>query len=104
MKLFHYKAYDKAGAKVEGILDAPDKASLLKTLKSQGLLVSQVVEKKGASSLSLSLSNKVSLADSEFLTAELSLLLQSGVRNRQRHRHYSSHQIEPFTGKVAQRP
>lgn len=46
MKLFHYKAYDKAGAKVEGILDAPDKASLLKTLKSQGLLVSQVVEKK----------------------------------------------------------
>lgn len=80
MKVFHYKAYDKAGAKIEGIQEAPDKQALLASLKNQGLLVSEVREKKGSSSMSLSLSSKVSLADLEFLTAELSLLLQSGVR------------------------
>jgi type II secretory pathway component PulF len=80
MKLFHYKAYDKAGAKVDGMLEAVDKAAALKTLQNQGLLVSQVTEKKGGASVGLSLSSKVTLADLEFLTAELSLLLESGVR------------------------
>lgn len=80
MKLFHYKAYDKAGAKVDGILEAVDKAAALKALQNQGLLVSQITEKKGGASVGLSLSSKVTLADLEFLTAELSLLLESGVR------------------------
>ncbi len=48
-------------------------------LKKQKLIPSEIKEYKVAGNSILS-SNKVSLADLEFLTAELSLLLDSGVR------------------------
>lgn len=80
MALFSYKSYDSSGAKVDGQLESSDKASALLQLKQQGLLATEVKNINDAGKSVFGFSSKVSLADLEFLTAELSLLLESGVR------------------------
>ncbi|NOH84555.1 type II secretion system F family protein [Vibrio sp. 03-59-1] len=80
MKLFDYKAYDKAGAKFDGQIEAKDKTAALLDLKKQGLLTSEIKEYKESVGVLFNSNKKVTLADLEFLTAELSLLLESGVR------------------------
>ncbi|CAH9056822.1 Type II secretion system protein F [Pseudoalteromonas sp. CIP111854] len=79
MDLFDYKAFDSSGAKSDGQIEAKDKQHALTQLKQQGLLITEIKAFQSQKSI-LQFSSKVSLADLEFLTAELSLLLQSGVR------------------------
>lgn len=80
MPLFRYRAYDNAGAKLEGQLEANDETAAVVKLKSQGLLAADIFEVKAANQNSLFANRKITLTDIEFLTAELSLLLASGVR------------------------
>ena len=80
MALFSYKAYDNSGAKVEGQIEAKDKLAALSDLKKQNLLPSEVKVLADAKQSILNFNNKVTLSDLEFLTSELSLLLESGVR------------------------
>ena len=80
MALYSYKAYDSSGAKVDGQIESTDKANALLQLKRQGLLTTEVRDLSETSKSAFSFTSKVSLADLEFLTAELSLLLESGVR------------------------
>jgi len=80
MALFTYKAFDTTGARVNGQIEAATEDVALVTLRKQKLLVSEVKEFKDQSGTVFGRSGKVSLADLEFLTAELSLLLDSGVR------------------------
>lgn len=80
MALYSYKAYDSSGAKVDGQIESNDKASALLELKQQGLLITEVKDLSEAGRSLLGFTRKISLADLEFLTAELSLLLESGVR------------------------
>ncbi len=80
MALYSYKAYDSSGAKVDGQIESSDKANALILLKQQGLLTTEVKDLSAAGGSVFSFSSKISLADLEFLTAELSLLLESGVR------------------------
>ena len=80
MILFTYKAYDHSGAKVDGQIEAIDKASALASLKQQSLLPTEVKAVVENDNSIFNFNNKVSLSDLEFLTAELSLLLESGVR------------------------
>ncbi len=80
MATFLYKAYDSSGAKINGQIEASDQSSALVELKKSGLLPSEVKELKVIESNLFSINKKVSLGDLEFLTAELSLLLDSGVR------------------------
>jgi type II secretory pathway component PulF len=80
MALYRYRAYDDAGAKIEGQLEAHDQITVVAKLKSQGLLAADIFEVKAANQNSLFANRKITLADIEFLTAELSLLLASGVR------------------------
>jgi type II secretory pathway component PulF len=80
MSNYLYRAYDNAGAKFEGEIDAVDKLQAIEQLKTQGLLVAEIKPVVEKSFGTFSLSRSVSLADLEFLTAELSLLLKSGVR------------------------
>ncbi|WP_299791219.1 type II secretion system F family protein [uncultured Shewanella sp.] len=80
MKVFIYKAYDKAGAKTDGQIEAVSQAAALTELQNQGLLPSEIKEYKESAGNLFGNNKKVSLADLEFLTAELSLLLSSGVR------------------------
>jgi type II secretory pathway component PulF len=80
MANFSYKAYDLSGAKVDGQLEAKDKTSALIQLKKQQLLTSELKQIDKDAKALFSFSGKVSLADLEFLTSELSLLLSSGIR------------------------
>jgi type II secretory pathway component PulF len=80
MTTFLYTAYDKSGAKIDGQIEANDQTLALAELRKQQLLPSEINELKATTNNVFSLNKKVSLADLEFLTAELSLLLQSGVR------------------------
>lgn len=80
MARFSYQAYDAAGARINGNIDASDQAHALKQLKAEGLLVSDLKPLRNTNHVRLFSRSTVSLADIEFLTAELSLLLASGVR------------------------
>lgn len=80
MTFFNYKAYDSSGAKMDGQIEAIDQATAIAELKKQGLLPSEVKALADNSGSVFRFNQKISLADLEFLTAELSLLLESGVR------------------------
>ncbi|MFT7008493.1 MAG: type II secretory pathway component PulF [Colwellia sp.] len=80
MALFVYKAYDSSGAKVDGQIEAKDQDSAIQLLKKQALLPAEIKEYQDPSKSLLGFSAKINLADLEFLTAELSLLLESGVK------------------------
>ncbi|REL34885.1 type II secretion system F family protein [Thalassotalea euphylliae] len=80
MAIFIYKAFDASGAKVNGHIEASSKDKALNSLKNEGLLPLQINEQKLNNRSLVGFKKKVSLADLEFFTAELSLLLDSGVR------------------------
>ena len=80
MALYSFRAYDSSGAKTDGQLEASDKADVIHQLKQRGLIPAEVKEFKQTTAGVMPFGNKVSLTDLEFLTAELSLLLASGVR------------------------
>lgn len=80
MTVYTYKAYDRSGAKVDGQLEANDKILAFAELKKQGLMPTEVKELPTEANGIFIFNKKVSLSDLEFLTSELSLLLESGVR------------------------
>ncbi|WP_206484701.1 type II secretion system F family protein [Thalassotalea sp. G2M2-11] len=80
MTIFSYKAYDNSGAKIDGQIEASEESEALVELKKQNLLPFEIKPLVDDSKNLFSFSRKVSLADLEFLTSELSLLLESGVR------------------------
>lgn len=83
MALFKYVAYDGNGKKVESTLEAESQALALSQLKDeQGLMVSTLTQVSQASSSFSSLFNRkqTNARDLEFLTSEILLLLQSGVK------------------------
>ena len=83
MPEYRYEGFDESGGRVSGSIDATDADSAARELRSRGFLLSQIVEKGShldwRSLLGLG-EAKVGLTDLEFFTAELSLLLESGVR------------------------
>lgn len=80
MALFEYKAYDPSGAKFTEQIEAASEAEALDAIKKLGVIPYELNSVDTKRSQSLFSSNKVSTADLEFLTSELSLLLESGVR------------------------
>jgi len=83
MAQFTYKAYDVSGAVVSGEMEAVNSGQAKELLLRDKLrpvhLVEKVVATEGIK-LSFGNNNVVTLDDVEFVTAELSLLLQSGVK------------------------
>ena len=80
MTVFIYKAYDQSGAKVDGQIESIDKEHAINELKNQHLLTIEIKAVEDGNRSLWNFSSKVSLSDLEFLTSELSLLLESGVR------------------------
>jgi general secretion pathway protein F len=82
MPRFRYRGFDAAGGRVDGTIEAPQLDAARADLQGRGLLLSDLAPaEKGDWRASLGLvSDRVTIADLEFLTAELSLLLESGVR------------------------
>lgn len=83
MASFKYTAYDSNGKKTEAMLDADDLSSAQRELVgARGLMVSSITEIKGqdASFSGLFHRKKANGRDLEYLTSEIMLLLQSGVK------------------------
>lgn len=83
MPLFRYEGFDQSGGRVSGTLDAESGDALLRELRSRGIMPSSVAPADASRDWRAALGlgeDRVGLADLEFLTAELSLLLDSGVR------------------------
>ena len=81
---FDYEGYDRSGALVSGTVEALSRRAALATLEGSNILVRKLEiaanDQAVNTSFSFAVSNRVSLNDLEFLTAELSLLLDGGVR------------------------
>lgn len=83
MGLYRYSGFDISGGRVSSSIDSPDLATAKQRLRDQGIAISDIQSADQAVDWRVSLGlgdSDVSLADTEFLTAELSLLLDSGVR------------------------
>lgn len=83
MPLFTYKAYDENGAVVTGELNASNitqAKNLLFKDKLRPVKLSENNVSKDGLKIGFSADNVVTLDDVEFVTAELSLLLESGVK------------------------
>ncbi|GHF80828.1 type II secretion system F family protein [Thalassotalea marina] len=80
MAIFEYSAYDQSGGKVSGQIEAIDKKHALEQLTKKHLYTSDIKRLDANKGSPFSFGNRVSIADLEFLTSELSLLLESGVK------------------------
>lgn len=80
MARFEYSAYDDAGQKRKGSLEAESIELATEQLEKDGFLVTSIKEERQAALSFGSLSKKPKLADIEYFTSELALLLQSGLR------------------------
>jgi type II secretory pathway component PulF len=83
MGRFRYEGFDGSGARVSGFVESDALDLAREDLRGRGVLVSELAQegtgKDWRESLGLQ-SDRVRLEDLEFLTSELSLLLDSGVR------------------------
>jgi general secretion pathway protein F len=83
MARFRYVGFDPSGARVSGVVESERLELARDDLRGRGVLVSELAADSAGRDWRESLglqSDKVRLDDLEFLTAELSLLLDSGVR------------------------
>lgn len=81
MGIFKYKAYDKQGHFIEATQEAEDANALKLELQQKGLMIASVAEQGRPLNLMLPFqSQKLALKEMEFLTSELSILLNSGVK------------------------
>ena len=83
MARYRYEGFDESGGRVDGIVDAHSAAQAKQDLRARGMFISRLEIAGEGSDLRAVVglsAEKVTLADLEFLTAELSLLLESGVR------------------------
>lgn len=78
--MFDYSGFDSSGARIDGQLEAPNLIEAKKSLEKKGFLVRKISEVRTDSSFFDLKRGKVSLDDVEFLTAELSVLLDSGLK------------------------
>lgn len=79
MPVFNYEGFDRSGARVSGDVEADSLEAARQQLKQHGFLLKKIQEDKPAAKSLLS-SDKVSLSDIEFLTTELSVLLDAGLK------------------------
>ena len=77
--LFNYKGIAQSGAQVEGVIDAVSQETAINELKNKRILVVKITSANAKTSL-FSASTKPSFKDFEFITSELSLLLDNGVK------------------------
>lgn len=80
MQNFQYSGFDAAGAKVSGDISAASLEIARQQLKAQGVLLKSLEPQKAADAGIRFGKAKVSLSDLEFLTTELSVLLDAGLK------------------------
>ena len=81
MESFSYQAYDAHGGRIEGTVAASSLENAQQQLKQQKLLiVSLKAVNKSTESAALFVRKNVNLDELEFITSELAILLQNGVK------------------------
>ncbi len=80
MASFSYKAFDSMGGKCDGLIEADSLSSAQLQLEKEGLLPYELKEQQSSRQGNRFFEERVSLADLEFVTSELSLLLATGIR------------------------
>lgn len=80
MGIYKYSCRDQSGAKVEGTLESSDITKAKDELENKGLFVVSVKEHVTAGKSLFPSGNKVGLKELEFITSEISVLLDAGVR------------------------
>jgi len=80
MNNFYYKAYDKSGSSIEGQIEGDTVEQAKSKINEQGYFLVSIEAQNEIKKLSLFETKKLTLSELEFVTAELSLLLKSGVK------------------------
>jgi type II secretory pathway component PulF len=80
MTTYLYNALDKSGGKVSGNIEAETQQEVITKLQELNYFPVDIKKAPEKNENTLSFNNSVSLKDLEFLTSELSLLLESGVK------------------------
>jgi type IV pilus assembly protein PilC len=74
-----FKAIDLVGVQSKGELDADSKQAVNDQLKSRGLIVLDIAEKRGSKEIKLPWGNRVKSADLTIMTRQLSTMVSSGM-------------------------
>jgi len=81
MEKFEYKAKDKQGRTLKGIVEAPDKKQAVKILRERELLVISLgIKKEGLTEIKATLFRRISLTDKVNFTRQLATMLNAGLR------------------------
>ncbi len=80
MAAFVYQGFDQSGAKVSGDVEAATMAEAKKSLSTRGIMVRSITPINNQQQRSVFGEEKLGLADIEFLTSELSVLLDAGLK------------------------
>ena len=80
MALFTYVAYNTSGVEQKGRIDAVDADTARARLEQQQLMVAEIKSASGGLNANVFGERGLNVSDVEFFTAELSLLLTSGLR------------------------
>lgn len=79
MSTYAFKAIDLAGRPAKGELEAESKQHVADQLKTRGLIVTDIADKKGSAQIKLPGSNKVKTADLTVMTRQLATMVSSGM-------------------------
>lgn len=80
MAKFSYRGYDQHGGRVDGVVEAETHTAAKQILENRHVIIVSLEEERAKKTLSISSINKVTLDQLELFTAEMSILLENGVR------------------------
>jgi len=79
MTTFAFKAMDLGGAQMHGTVDADSKQVVSDQLKTRGLIVLDIVEKRSLGSFNVTLWERVTLSDLAIFSRQLATMVSSGM-------------------------
>ena len=79
MSTYVFKAIDLAGTHAKGEVEADSKQSVADQLKSKGLIVLDIADKKVAKEFAFPWANRIKLGDLAIMTRQLSTMVSSGM-------------------------
>jgi type IV pilus assembly protein PilC len=79
MSTFTFKAMDLAGAPLHGQVEAESKQAVSDQLRSRGLVILDIVEKRSSANLNMTLFERITLGDLAVFSRQLSTMVSSGM-------------------------
>jgi type IV pilus assembly protein PilC len=79
MSTYAFKAMDLTGSQLRGTVDADTKQAVSDQLKTRGLIVLEIAEKRSLSDINLTIYERVSLSDLAIFSRQLATMVSSGM-------------------------